>query len=60
MATSKPKPRGRPSNNSTGRSSTYVHAPAAEISAWRKAAKDAERTLNGWIRSQLNAAAKSS
>lgn len=40
---------GRPSNASSGRTSVYVHAPIAKVKVWEKAAKDAGRTLNGWL-----------
>jgi len=42
----------------SGRSSTYVHAPSAEIDAWRRAAKREGRTLNGWLRQVATAMAK--
>lgn len=46
--TTKRKP-GRPALSSSGRTSVYVHAPIAEVEQWKKAAKRADMTLNGWL-----------
>jgi hypothetical protein len=56
MTQPKRKGPGRPTLASRDFDSVRVQAPKAEIEKWRRTATRAERTLNGWIREQLNAA----
>lgn len=40
---------GRPALSLSGRTSIYVHAPIAEVEVWKRFAKRADMTLNGWL-----------